>query len=262
MSNVPFTRLLRTAVAGGSFWVRWVKNNQPTCNCQPALKLRTCIGRSFRPLSRAGIFIFPQRQPIARPKGCIPGLHPFLHPRLPWRRFWFVTCHHRPLHLESPSSGRGSPLSPTFAPCRDGLGPWRVSSASRQPTQRVANVAAVLGHKGVIGGSPAKASPKPKLPENDAPSARQKQHQMVPYRVPRFSERFPYWCRTARIGPVSICVNLPGKKRKRAAASGDPLWSCATHVATAHGLTEAEGMGLEPTTPYGAPHFQCAWQVT
>ena len=68
----------------------------------------------------------------------------------------------------------------------------------------------------------------PALPENDAPSRRHRQHQMVPYRVPRFSERFPYWCRTARIGPVSICVNLPDKKQKRVAVSGDPLWSCAT----------------------------------
>ena len=25
----------------------------------------------------------------------------------------------------------------------------------------------------------------------------------------------------------------------------------------AFGVTEAEGTGLEPATPYGAPHFQC-----
>ena len=140
-----------------------------------------------------------------------------------------LTSRRQPSPLNPHLLARASPTIETFAPCRNHGGisilplPPLIDATSGQQCDRVGQ------HWPDPPRPTAKPTyPDPKPPRTAAHSARPNRHETVPIWVPSLSERFPIWCHPTRIEWVSICPNLPDKKQKRAAVTGDPFKASAT----------------------------------
>ena len=163
---------------------------------------------------------------------------------------------------DCPSSGRGSPVAATCAPCRDGGKYWRPSPTPANERDVGPTVPPCLATRPW----PAKSSPRRQdtLPSNP---------KTTPIPAATGSSKWcRIWCRDSRKVPILVPSGShrtgigrhqsAGQEAKTGRRKWRPAWELCDVMPSSITTSGAEGTGLEPATPYGAPHFQCAPSVT
>ena len=155
------------------------------------------------------------------------------------------------------------PLSPTFTSCWTGLGPWRCLPIPGH--QR--NVGPTVGPCWEVWAWPAEKTP----PRRQDAIPRYPKTMPLPTATDNI-KWCPLWCRDSRKVPnmVPNSSHRPGIGRRQSAEqeakTGRRKWRPALELRdvmpSSITTSAAEGTGLEPATPYGAPHFQCASSLT